>query len=209
MLLYAFLAPLNLLISLLCYVTNPLVLLLCSEEGELPGPLRLWQPWDDSCNPSDLQDIAPQWLQFDWSRHYTEYRDTTPELAALGRDRCYCKVLDPNFTFEERVKRYLCRNLWLLRNCGYGFAFWAFGKIIEAGSVKVIDRVDDSAGARTYAKVTTEPSWRAPFLYKNDRDIVRGLLRWCVFLGWKIDYHSNKLHRAMIACRIAVRIGRR
>ena len=209
MLVYALLLPLNLIVSLICYVTNPIVLLFCSEAGELPGILHYWQTWDDSCNPSDIKEIAPGFLRYDWDRHYYEYRDTTPELAAAGRDRCYCRVLDPHFTVWERFQRYCCRVIWLTRNCGYGFSFWLFGAMISAGTVEIIDQIDDERGKKTYARVAGEPVWKAPFLWKSDRDIIPGWLRWNVFLGWKIDYHATRDERAMIAGRIAVKFGRR
>jgi len=209
-LLYAILLPLNIAVSLICYATNPIVLLFCDAEGELPGLLKYWQTWDNSCNPSDIVDIAPSWLQYDWHRHYEEYVSTTAELAAVGRERCFCRVIDGNFTAAERLKRYLCRVLWLTRNCGYGFAFWTFGATCEAGAVRVIDQADDEHGKKTYARDLTRNVLTAPFLYKNDRDIIPGVLRWCLFFGWKLDYNNTtRKERSMIAGRIAVRFGAR
>ncbi len=208
MVLYAILAPINFLVSVLCYITNPIVLLFCDDEGELHGFLRYWQTWDNSCNPSDLADIVPGFLMFDWARHYEEYESTTPELAAVGRTRWFCKVIDPEFSTWEKIQRYICRNIWLLRNCAYGFSFWVFGRTIEENSVMIIKQKYDDKGKMTFARVTTEPKWRAPFLYKNDRYFLGHFLRWCIFLGWKIDYQTSKKHQAMIAGRIAVRFGR-
>ena len=205
---YLFLWPLSLLVSLVCYLTNPLVLLFCDEAGELPHFLQLWQTWDDSCNPSDLKTIAPSWLQFNWDRHYYEYRDTTPELAAAGRDRCYCRVIDSHFTTSERLKRYACRVLWLTRNNAYGFSFWLFGRMVDGLTVEVVKQKDDDRGRMTYARDTSENAATAAFLYKNDRAIIPGVIRWCLFFGWKIDYHHNRPERAMIAGRVAVRFGR-
>ncbi len=206
---YLLMFPLSLFISAVCYITNPIVLLWCSEEGELPGFLHYWQTWDDSCNPSDIVDILPGFLRYDWAKHYAEYRSTTPELAAVGRDRCYCRVIDANFSTWERIQRYIGRVWWLTRNCSYGFSFWLLGQTIEAGTVEIVSQIDDYNGKKTYARVTTEPVRRAPFLYKNDRDIIPGVIRWCVFLGWKIDYNATRTERAMIAGRVAVRFGRR
>lgn len=209
MLSYIILLPLNTIVSLICYATNPIVLLFCDAAGELPGVLKYWQTWDNACNPSDLKDICPRLIMFDWDRHYTEYWGTTPELAEVGRGRWFCRVIDDDFTWVERFKRYLCRVLWLTRNCAYGFSFWLFGKRIEAGTVSVINQKDDEHGKKTYARVTTMGKWRAPFLYKNDRDIIPGVIRWCIFAGWKIDYAQNNTHQAMIAGRLAVRFGGR
>jgi len=208
MLIYAIMLPISLLVSLICYATNPIVLLFCDEEGELPGVLSLWQTWDNSCNPSDLLDIVPGFLMFDWSRHYEEYEGTTKKLADVGRMRWFCRVIDPQFTIWERIQRYLCRCIWLTRNCAYGWSFWVFGRTIEPDSVVITKQIDDEDGKLTVARVRTEKSWKAPFLYKNDRYFIGHLVRWCIFAGWKIDYKSNTRHRAMIAGRLAVRFGR-
>lgn len=209
MLLYAILLPLNIAVSLICYATNPIVLMFCSEEGELPGVLSYWQTWDNSVNPSDIKDFVPKLLLFDWDRHYEEYWGTTPELAEVGRGRYFCRVIDDHFSLWERFQRYCCRVLWLTRNCAYGWGFWAFGRKIEANSVEIVRQIDDDHGKLTYARVMSEPKFRAPYIYKNDRDIIPGIVRWCVFFGWKIDYTSNRDEQAMIAGRIAVRFGKR
>jgi len=203
---YIILWPLSIIVSLICYVTNPLVLLFCDEAGELPGVLHLWQTWDDSCNPSDLKDIAPSWLQFDWDRHYYEYRDTTPALAKAGRDRCFCRVIDSHFTVWERFQRYCCRVLWLTRNNSYGFAFWLFGRNIDGHMAQIHQKID-ADGKETFARAVGKRLF-APFLYKNDCYFCK-YVRWCIFLGWKLDYTSVEYHRAMIAGRLAIRFGKR
>lgn len=43
-------APLQLLIMIICYITNPIVVLFSDENGELHGFLRKWQTFDDSCD---------------------------------------------------------------------------------------------------------------------------------------------------------------
>lgn len=40
--------PLNFLCSILCYLTNWLVVFFADERGELDGAFHLWQTWDDS-----------------------------------------------------------------------------------------------------------------------------------------------------------------
>ena len=209
MLLYLILLPLSFFISIFCYLTNPIVVLFCDETGELPECLRLWQTWDDSCNPSDIKNFVPKMFLFDWDKHYVEYRDTTLELIRLGRDRSYCRLIDRHFTIKERIQRYICRVLWLTRNNAYGWGFWVFGRTIEANTVDLVNQINDEHGKKTYAVVTEGSFWSAPFLYKNDRDIIPGVIRWCNFFGWKIDYTSNKTHQAMLAGRIAIRLGGR
>jgi hypothetical protein len=115
-----------------CYITNPIVCLFCDENGELPPIFSLWQTWDDSCNPRFfVMEEVFDFLKYDYDRHYEEYKGTTPELEARGCTRWYARVKDPNFTIKERIQRYICRVLWLTRNCAYGFAFFWFGKSID------------------------------------------------------------------------------
>ena len=44
--------PINLLIMLVCYITNPIVVLFATETGELKGFLNYWQTHDDSLDPA-------------------------------------------------------------------------------------------------------------------------------------------------------------
>ena len=46
-------APLQLLIMIICYITNPIVVLFADKDGELHGFLRKWQTFDDSCDSED------------------------------------------------------------------------------------------------------------------------------------------------------------
>ena len=41
----------SLIITVVCYITNPIVVLFANELGELPGFLANWQTWDDSLDP--------------------------------------------------------------------------------------------------------------------------------------------------------------
>lgn len=126
---YLIYAQLNILLMLFCYITNPIVVLFADETGELHSFLRYWQTWDDSLDPAFfVKKKVPKFLRYDYDRHYQEYWGTTRDLAKLGRDRCFVKLLDKHFTVKERIQRYFCRVLWLTRNCGYGFAFYTFGR---------------------------------------------------------------------------------
>ena len=49
---YLIYAPLNILLMLFCYITNPIVVLFADETGELHSFLRYWQTWDDSLDPA-------------------------------------------------------------------------------------------------------------------------------------------------------------
>ena len=195
---------LNFLVSIICYITNPIVLLFCDERGELPGFLSYWQTWDDSCNPEFAVNHAPECIRYDWKKHYEEYQEATPELERVGRKRWFCKIIDPNFTLKERFLRYLCRVFWLTRNCGYGFAFWLFGREVDPSQLLIVKNIDDQNGHEISAYVEGNPLTRT-VIYKNSRKI-NDKFEWNIFIGWKLSIDSDKVHQAMIANRFTVAI---
>lgn len=179
---YAIYATLQLLCTLLCYLTNWLVVFFASEEGELPGPLRLWQTWDDTLdNSTDIKRL-PSFLQYDWAEHYIQ--DKTGERGQIR----YVEELIKPFTFTEKVKRYFCRCHWLYRNCAYGFAFYVFGRDIHPDYYVKMEQekylIMDNAGGWAYK------DW-SPMKFGH----------WKIYLGWKIQRNLGE-HRAMIATRI-------
>ena len=198
-------APLSLIVSLVCYVTNPIVVLFCDEDGELPGFLSLWQTWDNSCNPSDVTDNKqlPDIFLYDWNKHYIEYKDTTPELAAEGRDRWFTTCIDNNFTLWELFQRYVCRTYWLTRNCAYGWTFWVFGVL---PGIRWDIKKNDGQTKYLHEDV---PFWwldRA-WCYKSTAPLFT-LWGWTVhqecFLGYKVKEEAQVDTRAMIATRATV-----
>lgn len=206
MLLWLVYLPFSLLFSAICYITNPLLVLFCDEDGELPGILHLWQTWDNSCNPSDVQTIFPAWMQFDFSEHYLEHRGTTPRLEAVNRERWFTLCVNPDFTLAERLKRYLCRVLWLTRNNAYGFSFWLLGADTRPLWERVIDEPDRSF-VRELCGGNVAGAWR----YIDKRRIFSAFgyaVRWNILLGWKVDTDARRESRAMIANRIAFKINK-
>ena len=186
-----------LLTTVLCYLTNPLVVLFADENGELHGILRYWQTWDDSLDSAYfMRDVVPvkfPSFNYDYPKHYVHHIDTTDELAALGRERNYSTLIKP-LSEKERLQRYVCRVLWLYRNNAYGFSFWLLGRDVYGEDMVIESTGDVVRGHERYGD-----AW----IYKNDAHIC-GWLYWKIFLGWKIDYHSPKKKRAMLANRIAV-----
>ena len=204
MLLWLILLSLSLLASVLCYLTNPIVVLFADENGELPGVLSLWQTWDNSCNPSDIKHIAPSFLQFDWDAHYTETEGTTTELQAVNRTRWFTPCIDADFTAGERFKRYLCRVLWLTRNSAYGFGFWTFGLTAGPYYEYVINEPK-----RNFVRELCGGSVGGAWRYVDNRDIFKVggyTLRWNVFLGWKLATEASVPTRCAIANRVAFKI---
>ena len=188
----------------MCYLTNPFVVLLCDEDGELHGFWRYWQTHDNSCNPSDVTEHKelPSFLLYDWKRHYYEYEDTTPELAEVGRKRWFTQCINSNWTLWERIQRYICRVYWLTRNCSYGWSFWVLG--ITPGIRWDIEKND---GETRFIHEDYDWWWLdGAWTYKSSAPIFT-LFGWTVcwntFLGWKISEDAKVDTRAMIANRIA------
>ena len=203
MLIYLPLLILNFLVSILCYITNPIVVLFANEVGELPGFLSLWQTHDDSLDPRFfVVDKVASIFKYDYDRHYEEYEGTTPELEAVGRTRYYVKLKDPNFTLKEKIQRYFCRVLWLTRNNAYGFSFWWFGRQVDSKDmVFTINKDKEYFGYDKSKNILI-----TPWVYKNDSPI-NSKISWQVFLGWKIGRDDEGVKRYMIANRPTISIN--
>lgn len=204
---YLIYLPLNIICMLLSYVLNPFVCLFANEVGDLPGWLRYFQTWDDSCDVDFfVKTVVPKWLRYDFDSKYISSRETTPELAAVGRDRG-CVILKDGATFsiKEKIQRYLCRVLWLTRNCGYGFAFSLFGVTANGENIKVVVLKTGSKGGQlTLAYDTTKGIWNRPWRITDDRKL-SDRVSMNTILGWKLCTDSGA-HRSMIANRIAISI---
>lgn len=196
MLLYLIFLPLSLLMSIVCYITNPIVLLFCNIHGELPFFLHLWQTWDNSCNPSDIKSMLPKSMTYWWDDHYIEYEDT---IKSANRTRWKTKCINENFTIKERVLIYLCRLYWLTRNCSYGWSFYTFGVEMAGKNMKIYKQTEDCLFANY---------WLSAFIYKDDGVLFSAFgydVKKCFFMGWKIDMSADIPSTAMIANRIAFR----
>lgn len=191
---------LSLVFMILCYLTNPIVMLFANEDGELPWVLHYWQTWDNSTACFESVEHAPKFLRYDWEAHYREYKDTDPYLKSVNRERWYCVCIDHNFTAWERIQRYLCGVLWLTRNCSYGFAFYLLGL-----NVSPILEIKESENTLFVREVFGNGLYGA-WMYKNTAKIFSlwGYeVHWNNLLGWKIDTGAKFDTRAMIANRIA------
>lgn len=205
MIVWAIKALCSFLLSIFCYITNPIIVLFCDEDGELKAPFSYWQTWDDSCNPSYLKKCAPKIILFDWDKHYEEYEGY---IAGTGRYRKYTRCINSSFSIKERFQRYLCRVYWLTRNCGYGFAFYLFGCCVSGDCMKITSNTDKY----TYAETKNMNIIDGAFIYKDDRlwfslwkfDVYK-----CFFAGWKIDLSAHCCVQSMIANRFVLRVRKR
>ena len=182
------------IVSIVCYVTNAVVVLFCDDDGELPWPLHLWQTWDNSCNPSDILKIYPDWLLYDWKSHYIECEGTTTYLKSVNRIRWYTRCINDKWTVKERIQRYILRVLWLTRNCAYGWGFYVFG--IDTMPPFLVDTSEHTS----MVLAEDGEAWR----YTNTAPLFtigKYTVLWNILIGWKINTDADILTRAMIAVR--------
>ena len=199
---------LNCIVMILSYVLNPVVVLFADEDGELPDWCKWFQTWDDSCDVRFfVLENMPKFLQYDFDAKYVETKGTTPELKAVGRERWFTKLKDgATFTTKEKIQRYFCRVGWLMRNCGYGFAFWMFGKTVTGKDLVTVKNMPVAADG-TYMKINYNPNeniFMRTFKIHGYQHLF-GPVYMDIFIGWKTDDESETPVRAMIANRIVPR----
>lgn len=195
---------------IICYLTNPIVVLFADKVGELKGFWHYWQTWDDTLDSQYMMtEVIPKKfskLDYGWSDKYEPYQDTETLKeynAVINRVKLkkYAK-----FSKKEKLQRYLCRVLWITRNCAYGFAhdiFNAKGDLKDITFWKYIDYGDGDHFHFCYDKsknILVRP-WACRF-YKR----VFGNFYITGNLGWKIPYwHREGKYCAMIANRVVPR----
>lgn len=191
---------LALVFSALCYLTNWIVVPFANRDGELPSFFHLWQTWDNSIFCRESVECAPKFLRYDWSAHYNEYKDTTPYLKSVNRERWYCVCVNDEWTIKEILQRYACSVLWLTRNNAYGFCFYLLGK-----TVSPFLEVKASENTR-YVREVCDSNITGAWMYKNTAPIFSAfgyVVHWNNLLGWKIDESATLDTRAMVAIRVA------
>lgn len=185
-------APLQLLCMVVCYLTNWIIVLFADKNGELRGPLRLWQTWDDSLDSEDcVTKYAPKIIRYDF---YKYYRVEWHELPGYNRLRKY-SINVATLSLPDKIKRYCCRVFWMYRNCAYGFAIEWFGADVPANSVKVYADYKEGKNELYYA--TSRNKW---MLYCTLP--INSNYRWKIYMGWKLSPGTKEDHRAMLAFRI-------
>lgn len=183
------LAILDLAFTLVCYVTNPIVVLFATECGELPAVMKWWANWDDGLDVEWMvtEHHVPSWAEYDFNRHYKYYDEWKAE-EIIGKHHGFVVPLDMNFTFKERLQRYICRCCWLYRNTGYGFSYYVTGIDVDEND---IEKVVDEKG---YLYYKTDYA----FCLKYDRPSFKNYY-WKIFLGWKMQ-NVHGVERCMLAC---------
>ena len=185
------LAIIDLLFNAICYLTNPFVLLFADELGNLPYIFLWWENWDDHLDIDWMvyEHHVPKWAEYDFDRHY-RYHSPQEAEKTIGVHRGYVELLDPCFTTKERFQRYVCRLVWLYRNCAYGFSYYVTGITVNEKDIK---KIINEYG---YIFYVTDDA----FCYKYDRPSF-GKYHWENFLGWKFQ-SVHGVERCMLAFRI-------
>lgn len=202
---------LDVLFNIICYITNPIVLLFADEKGNLPKIFKWWENWDDHLDVEWMisEHHVPKWAEYDFNRHYKYYSEWEA-LEKTGVYKGFVVILDPNFTLKERFQRYVCRLVWLYRNCAYGFSYYVTGRDVDGS--QLIDKSRLVLGQKLTIKYYKNWKTTGPF-------VVYGMIKWNpknikwlqwtkvdrnfilkIFLGWKC--HSvglNEVSRCMLA----------
>lgn len=82
---WALLAILDVAFNIVCYLTNPVVLLFADEVGNLPWLFTWWENWDDHLDIDWMVDEGhvPKFARYDFHKHY---RYHSPECGgAINR----------------------------------------------------------------------------------------------------------------------------
>lgn len=191
---------------LLCYLTNPFVILLADEEGEIKNKFfHLWQTWDSSLdNQHYIEEYAFKCIRYDFSKYYIQ--EEVPLYEGNNRLKWKSTLINPNFTTTDRIKRYLCRLCWVYRNCSYGFSYYLFSVETVPSKLKYIYRNETKDGKTYIVYETGHSLWNTPWAYYSNMKINK-YIEWCNYLGWKIvrePEDSDKKFKCMIANRIAI-----
>ena len=188
------LAIVDVLFNIVCYLTNPFVLLLADDVGNLPAIFKWWENWDDHLDIDWMVDEhhVPSFAEYDFHKHY-KYHPPEEAEQIIGEYRGYVDLLDGRFTLKERFQRYVCRLWWLWRNNAYGFSYYVTGMDVYKADVVTVKTVDVDG----YTWYVTDYA----FCYKDERHSF-GSHHWDNFVGWKMQNVTHDVERCMLAFRI-------
>lgn len=195
---YLFYLIINIIFDLICYITNPIVILFANEYGELPYKLRWWQTYDNCIDvPYTVNTGVPKVFRYDFEKHY---KYTPEHKNGYFMKPGFVEILDPHFTLIEKIQRYICRNFWLYRNTGYGFAYEVCGRYVIRTDVKEYVNYNNAKNDACYLAIVNDG--RAFF---NKTWSVYYCKKWCklfylrIYLGWEI---KGTFGQSMIAFHI-------
>lgn len=189
---------LEIIFTIIAYITNPIVILFANEVGELPHLFRWWANWDDGLDVEWMvtEHQVPRFAEYDFCRHYKYYTEWEAEKIT-GRHCGFVILLDPHFTLWERFQRYICRLTWIYRNCGYGFSYYVTG--VDVDGADIVKTEDISTEHYRFQVYYTDYAW----MIRYDKPWCKWF-RWRIFLGWKMQgVDSTETQRCMLALFIS------
>ena len=76
-------AILDLLWTIICYLTNPIIVLFATETGELPSIMYWWANWDDGLDVRWMvyEHCVPSWAEYDFDRHYEYFKQKASSVS--------------------------------------------------------------------------------------------------------------------------------
>ena len=199
--------PIALILMIFCWLTNWFVVLFANSVGQLPKIFKLWQTWDDTLDSQFfMTEVVPDkypFLDYHWTDKYIAYNDVGTLLAY---NKVIAKVLlkpDVTWTFKEKLQRYCCRVLWLMRNPAYGFSFYILGAEGYIENVEIKKNRSPGGNDELLFAVDNDHNilfkpWTCRF-YQH----LFGNIYLTGYLGWKIPVWQNLgKYKAMLAYRI-------
>lgn len=194
----------KILCTLLCYLTNPIVVLFADEKGNLPKVFKLWQTYDNCLDVEWMisEEVVPKFARYNFNRYYRYHLEDKRTKDIIPG---YVDILEPITSTKVKLQRYFCRVAWLYRNCAYGFAYYIFGKQIDC--TKIVT-VKDFYRDRTHYFIFKYVKDSYLFTIKSAWDytipVVNIGLQVNIYLGWKFagyDTNSDTPQHCMVAIR--------
>ena len=202
---YFLLLIVKIITALLCYLTNWFVVIFADEYGQLPKIFKLWQTYDNCLDIDWMIDekIVPAIFRYNFHKHYIYHPENKSKDKMIPG---YVEIIDPNFTFKEKIQRYFCRIAWLYRNNAYGFSYYWLGKEINYDNQIVIKNIKTNNQEIYFSyikkKDKKENKWAAFYNFF--------LSEWCFYyhcpynktkpnsslrcyLGWKFKFSSEDI----------------
>lgn len=194
----------SILTMILCYLTNPIVVLFCDKYGNLPKVFKLWQTYDN-CLDIDwmiYENKVPSIFRYDFNKHYKYHPEVKEDNNLIPG---HVEILDDNFTIKEIIQRYFCRVLWLYRNCAYGFAYYWFGINHIGHKQNIIISESNENHEKIYVSTYSDISGKY-FCVKSTEywKLFGHPFKFDIYIGWKMAGTSNykTFSSAMTAIRI-------
>ena len=200
--------PLILILMIICWLTNWIVVLFADDNGEINNKfLHLWQTWDDSLDSEFfMTEIVPRkypFLDYHWKDKYISYQDTNTlkKCGQIIQRTC----MKHSLTLKEKIQRYCCRVLWLMRNPAYGWSFYILGINSTKDKYHFAKNIDTKDEEFIFVYDKSKNILVRPWTLRLYKQIYKNFYI-TAYLGWKLPWWNEHNHlRSMIAYRIVPR----